>query len=463
MRLPPPPPRGSNGRSVAQGAAPAAPLRLYQLRPGDVWRYLKRQPMSYLMVLVYFFFEYVRPQQIYEGIALLPWSKIVIVLAIVTLLLEHVSIRFEGPEMALALFSVIALASCAAAIRPDVAFEKVWDYVSWVIIIVLITNTIITEERLLACMLLFLAWNFKMAQSGVRSWASDGFAFRNWGIAGAPGWFTNSGEFAIQMCIAFALTMAFLVGLKPHLARWKQFAGLGAAMAAVVCVIGSSSRGSQVAAAVMALVAVAQSPYKFRALVSVSVLAVVLWKVLPAEQIERFQTMGDDQTSVARKVYWARGGEMMDQFPVLGIGFGNWASYHEATYGLKALPHNIFIEVGSQMGYLGLFGIFVLIVVNVVTNYRTRKLMRPLKDRGRFLYYISHGLDASLIAFLIAGQFVTVMFYPYFWINFGLSVATHRAARNLVARLARPLGVGSPPLRGSAGSRGSPRLKQLPR
>ena len=39
---------------------------LRSLKPAAIWRFLKKQPPSFWFVSTYLFFEYVRPQQIYE-------------------------------------------------------------------------------------------------------------------------------------------------------------------------------------------------------------------------------------------------------------------------------------------------------------------------------------------------------------------------------------------------------------
>ena len=43
---------------------------------------------------------------------------------------------------------------------------------------------------------------------------------------------------------------------------------------------------------------------------------------------------------------------------------------------------------------------------------------------------MSHGLDAALIGYLACGFFVTVLYYPFFWINLAMTVALHNAAVN---------------------------------
>ena len=100
----------------------------------------------------------------------------------------------------------------------------------------------------------------------------------------------------------------------------------------------------------------------------------------------------------------------MREHPVLGIGYENWQDYHEATYGLRALPHNIFIEAGAEMGYTGLAGFVGLIGATLWVNRRTRKIAKSIPGGGnRFLHDTAHGLDGAMIGFLASGFFVTVL------------------------------------------------------
>jgi hypothetical protein len=55
-----------------------------------------------------------------------------------------------------------------------------------------------------------------------------------------------------------------------------------------------------------------------------------------------------------------------------------------------------------------------------------------LPGANLFLFEMAHGLDAALIGYLASGFFVTVLYYPFFWINFAMTVALHRAALNKV-------------------------------
>jgi O-antigen ligase len=89
----------------------------------------------------------------------------------------------------------------------------------------------------------------------------------------------------------------------------------------------------------------------------VLILIVGLVYLLPEEQKERFRATGDDKTSQQRLLYWENGWEMMRDHPLDGVGFFNFVPYFERYYSedmlyKKAeLPHNIFIQVGTDAGF----------------------------------------------------------------------------------------------------------------
>src|SRR5690606_39393877 len=123
----------------------------------------------------------------------------------------------------------------------------------------------------------------------------------------------------------------------------------------------------------------------------------------------RFARAGEDQTSQARLERWEAGLEMAREYPLFGIGYNNWNTY----YG--PLSHNIFIQAVAELGFVGLGGFLALIGSTFVLNARTRKLARRL--RSPFMTHAAYGLDGALIGFIGSGFFVTVLYYPYFWIN----------------------------------------------
>ena len=412
-------------------ASTTEPLYALGIRP--IWRFVVKQGPVFWLVLLYAFFEYVRPQQIYPVLDFVPWSKIIVPLGVALHLFQGNGFRWGVTEGLLALFTLIVVLSSVMAVYPEESFAHIDVYFQWMVIYLLITNTVTTERRFLVFLIFYLLWSFKMARSASWSWAMDGFAFRAWGAAGAPGWFENSGELGIQMCIYVALLSNFINGLKRHWNRTKLLLAWGALGMGFVAIVATSSRGSELAGVCVVLWLVLKSKHRVRGLVWAVVLALIIAAILPPEQIERMQASGTDGTSINRKIYWAEGLDIASQNPALGIGYNNWAPYHKVHYGFIALPHNIFIEAAAQLGYPGVLTFVALIICTLLVNRQTRLVVKALGDQGLFMMAMATGLDAALVAFVVAGYFVTVLFYPYFWINLAMTVALNRAAQNAVA------------------------------
>ncbi len=95
------------------------------------------------------------------------------------------------------------------------------------------------------------------------------------------------------------------------------------------------------------------------------------------------------------------------------------------------------MQAGSELGYTGLLVFGLLIFYTFVINARTRNLARQLPERG-FLVGMAHGLDGALVGYLVSGFFVTVLYYPFFWVNLAMTVALHKAARHELRQASAP-------------------------
>ncbi|HEV2149933.1 MAG TPA: O-antigen ligase family protein [Longimicrobiaceae bacterium] len=405
---------------------------MWSATPLAIWNFIRKEPASFWFLNLYMFFEYVRPQQIYTSINVLPWAQSLLILAVLTALLEGKLARFPTIISALlGFYTLVLVASSVTAYSTEASFAGYSVYVNWIVVFILITNVVTTERRFFVFMLAFLLYSFKMSQHGARSWMSIGFGFRDWGATGGPGWFHNSGEFGIQMCIFFPLAAGFVIAMWKHWGKWQRLFFLLFPVTAVMSMIASSSRGALVGGALTLAWMVARSRHRFRVLVPAALAVALVVAVTPEEQKERFRSAGEDETSTTRITYWKHGLEIAADHPVLGIGYANWLPYYKSYYNPAGqLPHNIFIEAVAELGYLGLAAFVLLIGATFVVNFKTRKVLRTLPGDHAFLHQMAHGLDGALIGFLGSGFFVTVLYYPFFWINLAMTVALHVCAVN---------------------------------
>lgn len=446
-------------RAPGTGVLAEAPLvskpQLLALRVGTLWRFLKSQNLAYGAMCLYLLVEYVRPQQLVPLIRGVALGQV----ALGTALVAHVAsgrwFRARGPaSWLLVVFTLVIFVSSLTAYSSSASLGQWWLWFSWLVIYFLIVNIIDNEPRLVFFALLWLLFHYYMAQGGAKQFVLRGFTFAKWGVVGAPGWFQNSGEFGVAMCMFLPVSWHFYLAGKPYLTKWRKLFVLGMPVSAVLGIIGSSSRGAVLGLAAIGAWSLLRSKYRLRTTIGVAVVSVAVWFILPQQQKARFSAIGQDSTSIRRMTYWQRGLQMAREHPVFGVGYANWVPYYTehyvdpaarvtATMGYVQVPHNIFVQCMAELGYVGLGVFLLMILATFAINHRTRKMTRagraPPED---FLRHMAYGLDGALIGYLASGFFVTVLYYPFFWVNLAFTAALHTVAtrewgRQAPASLAR--------------------------
>ena len=427
-----------SGGSALQGASP-----IYRARIGELWKFATAQSLSFWFLCLYMAFEYVRPQDTgYFGLLGTPLPFWTIIACTAAHLLEgRFRRRWTLGDTALVVFSVVVLLSSLFAYNSEKAIQDWPLFFSWVLIYLLITSIVSTERRFFVFMLLYLVFCIKMTQHGMRSWAMSGFGFIHIGVGCAPSWFQNSGECGIQMAMLLPIALFFLLPLKTLWGKLKYWLFVIALpVGAAITITASSSRGALLALAGLAVWLVVLQR-RVRTLVVVAVAAISVWAIVPAEQKNRLSAMGDDPDSLARITFWKDGIAILREHPVLGVGYGNWLPYYRDHYGFRErvqLPHNIFVEAGAELGYLGLIAFAGLIAATFATNYRTRVRAQTIPGSGVFLRSMAYGFDGALIGYMIGGFFVTVLYYPFFWINLAMAVSLYCVTMSQHERMQRP-------------------------
>ena len=417
---------------------------LYSFHPLAFWRQFKKEHFAFKMACAYLILEYVRPQSIHPELNIVPWDKIVIGLSFLALPLDPGRHRVrDATNLWISLFGIVIIVASALATFPAISWSHWFDFFGWYAIYFLIIFTVTTPERFFIFIAIYLLANFKLSFFGARTWAATGFSFSSWGIHGPPGDFENSSDLSTQMLmfapIAFELALFVKPRVKP-VTYW--FLMLGAVTGAMT-VLGASSRGSQVALAVQAGWIAIQRKLRLRVLVGIAVVAAIGYALLPAAEKARFASAGTDNTSIQRFDYWRGGLKMIENHPFLGVGYFNFPAVYamqdptKLWHGTAQLPHNIFIEVGTDAGLIGLSIFLVLIYRNLKIARDIRRACERNANAPGYAPSIARGLAVTTWGFVIAGQFNTVAYYPFLWINLALTVALFDIVTNV--EKSRPL------------------------
>ena len=401
-----------------------------------MWLGLKQESAAFWWVCIYVFFEYVRPQQIYPEIDVLPWPQIALLMAVITTYIDKKVIWVKSVENRfVVMFSVVVAMSIVFAFRPSTSWAYINEVVNWIIIYFLIISVVNTEKRFFIFVLLFLLASFKMSQHGFRTFAGRGFSFASHGVSGPPGWFANSSEFGIQMAIYVPLAMAFVASLRQYWGRIKKLFFYLMPFTGIFTIAATSSRGAQLAIAGVGIWFIIKSRLGLKAMAGILLLGWILYMVIPPAQLARFESMGEDETSASRLLYWDIGMGVFADNPLLGVGFRSWRDYCASVVNMNVEGerlaclevHNTYIQAAVELGIGGIVLFLLMIIYVFVLNARTRNYART--NENKFILYMAHGLDGGLIGLIISGTFVSVLWYPFFWFQMGMAVALNEISR----------------------------------
>jgi O-antigen ligase len=408
-----------------------------KLRP--MWEFFRTQHFSFWMICIYLFFEYTRPQSIYPAIDILPWTRLFLIGSLIGAFADNTCGFVKSRASILLIFFAIAIfLSSLFAVYPEESREHFIDFYGWFVIYFLITSIVNTRNRYYVFLVVFLLCSLKIALGTSIIWAERGFSFTDWGLQGPKGYFCNSGELSILMLTLLPLGFFLLSYNKKKLHIIEKILRICCFLCPFLTILGASSRGSQIAMVAILAIIFRKKIFNFKFLIAIVVIGFLIVKLLPEEQKLRFTDMGNDDTSIQRKLYWKHGREMIREHPVLGVGFFNFPRYYQDHYyydmvlnisGKEAeLPHNIFIQVGTDAGFTGLIPFSLILLYCLITPFVYNR--RFGKDKNDLIVLSMIGTGYGIFGFIIAGQFVTVSYYPFLWIGLSFIVA----AKNILQK-----------------------------
>lgn len=413
----------------------------YSLKIKKTWQRLREEPWYFWAFCGYILFEYVRPQTIYPILNILPWGLVTLFGAF---FLRALSTEPKGISSPLTLpflsFFFFAFLSACFSYYPAEAFKHYDILINWPLVLVLFIWIVTTRFRFYIVTLLFLLCSFKMAQHAAASWVLRGFSFSGWGVSGAPGFFTNAADLGVQLVIFLPMAAVFWYSFKRYWGRgWRLFIFLFP-LAALAGAIGTGQRNTMLALVALGLGVILLFKHRLRNIFLVAIVAGLVWLAMPQEFKARFETAGEDNTSLSRLHYWGRGMEMYREHPWLGVGYQNWVPYYTTRYPgeqrsqwVTEVAHSTPVTLLAELGTLGTLCYYWLVLGIFFTNIKTSRLLAHLEPPFWRLFPIA--LNLGLLGFLAASIFLSITYYPFLFFHAGFTAALWRIAQKEQARL----------------------------
>jgi probable O-glycosylation ligase (exosortase A-associated) len=263
--------------------------------------------------------------------------------------------------------------------------------------------------------------------------------------AGPGGFLLDENDLALSL--AMGLPYAYFLSRSPLAGRLQRICCLTAAVMMAVGVIATNSRGGFLGLVGSALGILAYSKNRLRIAVLLCAVALAALPLMPSAYLDRLATMNDptDSTRVDRVYSWRRAWEMFENNPFLGVGAGNYP-WRVAEYELKSpeynpsegrlhggrAAHSLYLTLLAELGLTGatVYGLMLLRTWRTIQSViRGAHGATDQSAETIELALFARAMGASLIAFLTAGAFISVLYYPHYWYLIGFVVSVDRAIR----------------------------------
>lgn len=146
-----------------------------------------------------------------------------------------------------------------------------------------------------------------------------------------------------------------------------------------------------------------------------------------AETISRYDAGGFKQ---ARLEIWKTGLSLMLDHPLLGVGAGAFQiaeGLSQAGSARWEAPHNSFLQIGAELGFVGLASIIYLL-------YRALRRCRRADYQTRHsptvhdVYWLANGVEVALYGFIVGGSALSHAYSPFLYFLLGIAITLEKLA-----------------------------------
>jgi O-antigen ligase len=402
------------------------------------WIRRRGHTLSFALLFLFSVILYVRPYELIPALSSL--NQMAFYVGILLLAVYFGSqLAIEGNLTArpkeinlILLLGVAAILSMPMAESPADAWKTFSEMlVKTMVIFVVIVNVVRTELRLKMLLLLVLGVSIYLSISAIGDYQAGNFATSPdqtpvLRIGGRiKGLFENSNDLALHLVTMIPIAVVLgLSGRNPL----KKLVYFGVTALMVGAVIATFSRGGFIGLVAATFVLVRRLGKRNRvATTTALVFAVILFLALaPGAFSSRLSTIFNSAADLSgsssqRTEILKRSVAVALRYPVFGVGIGNFR--HKSPRNLET--HNAYTQVAAEMG-LAAGVIYVLFLIHPIRRMRlieNESFQQP--DRRRF-YYLSIGLQASLVGFMFSSFFGAVAYQWYVYYLVAYAVCLHR-------------------------------------
>jgi O-Antigen ligase len=392
----------------------------------------KREPrLPFKLILVYLFLEYARPQSFIPGLSSLHLPALTGVgIALALIISGKFQLRDKQSKLFLLLLSMMV-------IHGPIAKNNYWALKIFTVMIFLflmylsIVHFVDSEDKFNKLIKFWIIIHIFLALIGTTK-----------GGRGIGGWLADENDFCmtINMILPFPIFLAFSTIEKTKKFYYYILAGLFLSV-----IILTKSRGGFVGLIALIIYFFFNSRKKVIMGLLIALFALLALLIAPSEYWDEVRSIKEETTEnrpqygtgAARIYTWNIAWHMFLDNPVLGVGQGNlpWnmgkyeiksgniKGFHERSFAGRA-AHSLYFTLLPELGLIGTILFCGMIfytfkdlhqIKNAVVN---KKKILKIEESNKY-YNLALALEGSLIAYFVSGIFISVLYYPSFWIMMG--------------------------------------------
>jgi probable O-glycosylation ligase (exosortase A-associated) len=316
----------------------------------------------------------------------------------------------------------------------------------------LIATAVIQERKHIHVFLwtLILSLGFYGVKGGLFTIASGGGS-RVWG---PPDSLINGNN---ELAVALVMIVPLMYYLSTTIEKkWHRRALYGAIFLSTVAALGTQSRGALLAVLAMSSMLWLKSEHKWRLLIGVFSLALVIFAFMPESWWDRMATIGtyqEDGSAMGRVNAWQMAVNIaLDRFT--GAGFDAWTPLTYELYSpvkgrAPIVAHSIYFHVLGDHGFIGL----ALFLIFWFVTYRCANSIRRDTENIPALHWardLSRMIQVGLVGYFVGGAFLSLAYWdvPYFVMVLLVSIRRY-VSENMLQQLSdntsrAPLNMQSP-------------------
>ncbi len=402
------------------------------------WLRRRGHALSFIGLFLFTVILYLRPYELIP--ALSGFRQMAFYTGLVTLIIYAATqLALEGNLTArpreinlVLLLGLAALLSMPLAEDPGGAWQKFNEMLlKTIVIFIVIVNVVRTEMRLKLLLLLVLGVSIYLSINAINDYRAGIFATgaletHDLRIGGRiKGLFENSNDLALHLVSIAPIAVALGLAGRNPLKKLIYFGITGLMVGAVIVTF---SRGGFIGLVAATFVLVRRLGRKNRvATTSALVFAVILFLALaPGAYSSRLSTIfnsaadltasSSQRTEVLKRSVW-----VALRYPVFGVGIGNFR--YKSPRNLET--HNAYTQVAAEMGLAAML-VYILFLIHPIKRMRLIENESYQQPERRRFYYLSVGLQASLVGFMFSSFFGAVAYQWYVYYLVAYAICLHR-------------------------------------